>query len=67
MSDKDNVLTVPVGNTHIDYHLKQWTSGRRGGGKVPADFTWATNPKQWQEENGANLAVGPVKEALQGK
>jgi hypothetical protein len=22
----------------------------QGGGKVPADFTWTTNPKQWQEE-----------------
>lgn len=22
----------------------------QGGGKVPADFTWRTNPKQWQEE-----------------
>ena len=22
----------------------------QGGGKVPADFAWATNPKQWQEE-----------------
>lgn len=22
----------------------------QGGGKVPADFGWKTNPKQWQEE-----------------
>lgn len=22
----------------------------QGGGKVPADFQWTTNPKQWQEE-----------------
>ena len=22
----------------------------QGGGNVPADFGWATNPKQWQEE-----------------
>ncbi len=22
----------------------------QGGGKVPADFAWRTNPKQWQEE-----------------
>jgi hypothetical protein len=22
----------------------------QGGGKVPPDFEWATNPKQWQEE-----------------
>ena len=23
----------------------------QGGGKVPADFGWATNPKEWQEEH----------------
>jgi hypothetical protein len=36
----------------------QWTKGfpemlgfqNQGGGKVPADFTWRTSPKQWQEE-----------------
>jgi hypothetical protein len=22
----------------------------QGNGKIPADFTWTTNPKQWQEE-----------------
>jgi hypothetical protein len=22
----------------------------QGGGKLPADFGWNTNPKQWQEE-----------------
>lgn len=22
----------------------------QGGGKVPEDFAWRTNPKQWQEE-----------------
>lgn len=22
----------------------------QGGGKVPADYSWNTNPKQWQEE-----------------
>lgn len=22
----------------------------QGGGKVPADFTWRSSPKQWQEE-----------------
>jgi hypothetical protein len=32
----------------------EWTSGKRGGGKVPKDFEWGTNPKQWQEENGVN-------------
>ena len=27
----------------IGYH-------QQGGGSVPADFHWRTNPKQWQEE-----------------
>jgi len=35
-----------------DYHLEEWSSGQRGGGKVPEDFSWRTNPKQWQEELG---------------
>ena len=34
-----------------DHHLEEWTSGERGG-KVPEDFAWRTNPKQWQEELG---------------
>ena len=37
----------------IDYHLKEWTSGSRGGGSVPADLGWNSNPKQYQEENGS--------------
>ena len=24
----------------------------RGGGKLPGDLVWATNPKQYQEEKG---------------
>jgi hypothetical protein len=24
--------------------------GNQGGGAVPKDFGWRTNPKQWQEE-----------------
>lgn len=24
--------------------------GQQGGGTVPTDFRWPTNPKQWQEE-----------------
>ncbi len=24
--------------------------GQQGGGSVPADFVWRTDPKQWQEE-----------------
>jgi hypothetical protein len=35
-----------------DHHLDEWSSGQRGGGKVPTDFGWKTNPKQWQEEHG---------------
>jgi hypothetical protein len=35
-----------------DHHLEEWSSGQRGGGKVPEDFAWRTNPKQWQEELG---------------
>jgi hypothetical protein len=51
----------------IDHHLKEWTSGTRGGGKVPADFEWRSNPKQWQEENGNNRPVGEVKKKLETK
>jgi hypothetical protein len=30
----------------------------QGGGKIPADFGWNTNPKQWQEEmTPENLAT----------
>jgi hypothetical protein len=39
----------------ISYHNAEWTSGKRGGGKVPADFEWHSNPKQYQEELGANV------------
>ncbi|MEW6434023.1 MAG: hypothetical protein AB1730_21180 [Myxococcota bacterium] len=44
----------------IDHHLHEWTSGTRGGGKVPKDFTWGTNPKQTQEEFGAGDADRPL-------
>ena len=36
------------------HHTREWPSGTQGGGKVPADFGWHSNPKQSQEENGAN-------------
>ena len=36
------------------HHTYEWTSGKRGGGKVPADFEWRSNPKQNQEEDGVN-------------
>ena len=35
-----------------DHQTKEWTSGARGGGYVPDDFEWGTNPKQEQEEQG---------------
>jgi hypothetical protein len=59
MSNDANKLPVPykpdgARSPDIAHHEKEWTSGKRGGGKVPADFEWATNPKQWQEENGVN-------------
>ena len=58
MSHDSKKLPVPFrppkGPPDIDHHTKEWTSGTRGGGKVPADFEWKTNPKQHQEENGSN-------------
>jgi hypothetical protein len=45
----------PTKQADIAYHDSEWTSGGRGGGKVPADFEWGTNPKQYQEELGANV------------
>ncbi len=58
---------APPRRPDIEHHLKEWTSGTRGGGKLPADFGWSTNPKQWQEENGANLPKGAVREAVEPK
>jgi hypothetical protein len=46
-------VLVPRPHRPKDHHLEEWTSGQRGGGKVPEDFAWKTNPKQWQEEHGA--------------
>ncbi len=43
----------PRADTDIEHHRKEWSSGSRGGGSVPKDFGWPTNPKQQQEENGA--------------
>ncbi|MGQ0508345.1 MAG: hypothetical protein ACT4TC_23855 [Myxococcaceae bacterium] len=37
------------------HQTKEWSSGTRGGGKLPPDFGWKTNPKQWQEEHGAAI------------
>ncbi len=36
----------------VDYQSREWSPGTRGGGHVPADFGWSTNPKQRQEELG---------------
>lgn len=44
----------------ITHHAQEWTSGRQGGGRVPADFTWGTNPKQHQEERGAAELDAPA-------
>lgn len=41
-------------NKGIEHHLQEWSSGTRGGGKVPEDFGWNTNPKQYQEEYGSS-------------
>lgn len=43
----------PPARRSRDHHLDEWASGERGGGMVPEDFSWKTNPKQWQEEHGA--------------
>ncbi len=45
----------------IAHHQREWTSGTQGGGKVPADFEWNSNPKQSQEERGAPGLTPPSK------
>lgn len=37
-----------------DHHTQEWSSGTRGGGSIPADFGWSSNPKQYQEEYGSS-------------
>lgn len=49
-SSRSNQLPVPKSSQ--DHQTKEWASGTRGGGKMPADFAWRTNPKQQQEETG---------------
>lgn len=44
----------------IEHQRREWTSGTRGGGRVPPTFTWPTNPKQHQEEYGAGEADKPI-------
>jgi hypothetical protein len=47
------------------YHTREWTSGKQGGGSVPDDLEWNTNPKQWQEEHGSNVPVERPPSALE--
>jgi len=59
MASDSNKLPVPYKpdqqrQTDAFHHTHEWTSGKRGGGKVPKDFEWRTNPKQQQEETGVN-------------
>lgn len=44
----------------LHHHRAEWTSGSRGGGSVPKDFGWKTNPKQSQEENGSGALDEPI-------
>lgn len=44
----------------IEHHKREWTSGTRGGGSIPKDFGWNTNPKQQQEENGSGALKRPI-------
>ena len=57
MSTDKNVLVPLEKKGHErkgprDHHTEEWSTGQRGGGKVPEDFSWRSNPKQWQEELG---------------
>lgn len=47
---------APTGARDIEHHTHEWSSGTRGGGKVPDDLGWHSNPKQYQEERGAGDA-----------
>lgn len=44
-----------------EHHTREWVSGARGGGYVPEDFEWGTNPKHHQEECGTNAPQAPQK------
>ncbi len=45
----------PQGGADIEHHTREWTSGTMGGGKVPADFEWHSNPRVYAEDFGANV------------
>ena len=51
---------VAATDPDLAHHEKEWWSGQRGSGKVPADLEWKTNPKQSQEENGAGNLTTPI-------
>jgi hypothetical protein len=61
-SDPKNLPVPFTGRPEVDiqHHRKEWTSGTRGGGKIPKDFSWPTNPKQQQEEYGSGEAEKPI-------
>ena len=52
---------APQGGSDIEHHTREWTSGAMGGGKVPVDYEWSSNPKVDQEEQGANVVLPLVK------
>jgi hypothetical protein len=55
------VRYTPRPDADIEHHKREWTSGTRGGGKIPKDFGWRTNPKQTQEENGSSALPPPAR------
>jgi len=66
-SHTDDPMLLPVpqraqadARPDIEHQLHEWTSGNRGGGRIPKDFTWGSNPKQSQEEFGAAEAEKPI-------
>ena len=56
----------PQGGSDIEHHTREWTSGTMGGGKVPSDFEWASNPRAYAEEFGANLPERALPIAIAG-
>ena len=61
MSDASKPFVLPTNRQEVTHEPDpggRWSDQfpdmigykNQGGGKVPADFGWATNPKQWQEE-----------------
>lgn len=46
----------PKKDADIQYFEDAWWSGQRGGGSVPVDISWTSNPKEAQEEQGWGTA-----------